>query len=684
MEAKQILDQVYGASFRLIQARSEVRNITKSVMDLPQAQALGEVTTTAIDAGIPIDDILSAAGKAGHGDATRATEAREVVKAHVAAHQRVVNGRVVQVQDYDTANKATANAHESAQKLSAGRGEVHPFSTAASATGSAKDATTKAHLSNGFEHHMVAAAAHRRASDLHHSCSKIAGRDEATAHEDLASHHRRMADHHEAMAYGSTEVAAKGAVAAPAPAKERPVAKAQVHAHTRVVNGKVVQVSEYEDKRDKAHAASAAAHAASMNASSKIDHLEAIAAHKKAIDAHEAAKLATNHIGRQAMHQHNWDEHGDMINAHTAMAGSGGGDNATIKARAAGNIAAQYDPHTMDPKDYEKGIAAHEAAASAHIEAMDKGQAGSRSHHSSEADFHSGEANKLHKMKAQRDEQAAKDPTTDKDKEVVAHATKLTEAAHQSTNPDEQKSLHAQAAKAHEAAAAHFEAGDHPNKAGAIQYHKTWAAGHAAMAGEGKTAMEPKHPAKAKHETKDQTDARHAKIMQGKAKPKGNDAYEQFLAKDAAKRANAKGEVPQAPTQPTKAKTTAAASGKPEGGHKTEDLEALEKHSDHHGFGYLGHEGRDSGTDLALTQAANEANVSKHELAAHVLSKSGRHMMDSLPQSAQVQPGREIGKDELTAKHKARVEHFKSWLTDPKNTKQYGIKSYAKDLEGKA
>lgn len=666
MEAKQILDQVYGASFRLIQARSEVRNITKSVMDLPQAQALGEVTTTAIDAGIPIDDILSAAGKAGHGDTARATEAREVVKAHVAAHQRVVNGRVVQVQDYDTANKATANAHESAQKLSAGRGEVHPFSTAASATGSAKDATTKAHLSNGFEHHMVAAAAHRRASDLHHSCSKIAGRDEATAHEDLASHHRRMADHHEAMAYGSTEVAAKGAVAAPK-AQERPVAKAQVHAHTRIVNGKVVQVSEYEDKRDKAKAASIAAHTASMGATSKVDHLEAIAAHKKAIAAHEAAKLATNHIGRQAMHQHNWDEHGDMINAHTAMAGSGGGESATIKARAASNIAAHYDPHTMDPKDYEEGIAAHEAAASAHMDAMDKGQAGSRNHHSSEVDFHSGEANKLHKMKAQRDEQAAKDPTTDKDKEVVENATKLTEAAHQSTNPAEQKSLHAQAAKAHEAAAAHFEAGNHPNKAGAVQYHKTWAAGHAAMAGDGKAAMEPKHPAKAKPETKDQTDTRHAQIMQGKAKPKANDAYEQFLAKDAAKRAAGKGKVPQAPTQPTKPKETPDA---PTGEqHTAESVAALEKHGDHQGFGYLGHEGRTPETDAALASAATKAGISKHQLAAFALSKAGRHAMDDAPTG------------------KADEAHFTKWIKDTgkggKWSKTYGVPGYAKDLENR-
>jgi hypothetical protein len=98
-------------------------------------------------------------------------------------------------------------------------------------------------------------------------------------------------------------------------------------------------------------------------------------------------------------------------------------------------------------------------------------------------------------------------------------------------------------------------------------------------------------------------------------------------------------------------------------------------------MGIPGHEGRDAGTDIALVEAANKAGISHHELAAHAMGKSGRHMMDSLPASAQVEPGKEIGKQALAQKHAQRVEHFHKWMTNPQTEKDYHSKEWAKELE---
>lgn len=110
--------------------------------------------------------------------------------------------------------------------------------------------------------------------------------------------------------------------------------------------------------------------------------------------------------------------------------------------------------------------------------------------------------------------------------------------------------------------------------------------------------------------------------------------------------------------------------------HATEHLTALEDHDDYSGFGYLGHSSRDAGTDKALVEAANKAGVDKHTLQAHLLSKSGRHMMDSLPGKSMLDEGGD-------GEHEERVAHFHRWLTSDKHNKTYGIKEYAKDLKNK-
>lgn len=106
--------------------------------------------------------------------------------------------------------------------------------------------------------------------------------------------------------------------------------------------------------------------------------------------------------------------------------------------------------------------------------------------------------------------------------------------------------------------------------------------------------------------------------------------------------------------------------------HTPQDLKELENHHDYAGFGYLGHEHRTDETDKHLTDAANKAGISKHELAAHALSKSGRHMMDD-----HTNLGEKASEDE-------KVAHFQRHLTSPKTAKEHGIKEYAKDLEERA
>lgn len=103
--------------------------------------------------------------------------------------------------------------------------------------------------------------------------------------------------------------------------------------------------------------------------------------------------------------------------------------------------------------------------------------------------------------------------------------------------------------------------------------------------------------------------------------------------------------------------------------HTAQDIKELENHDHFLGFGYHGHSNRTEITDEQVAEAANRANIDKHELAAHLLSKSGRHMMD----------GHDGGTD-----HESAVAKFQRHLSSAKNAKEYGIKEYAKELEGMA
>jgi hypothetical protein len=99
--------------------------------------------------------------------------------------------------------------------------------------------------------------------------------------------------------------------------------------------------------------------------------------------------------------------------------------------------------------------------------------------------------------------------------------------------------------------------------------------------------------------------------------------------------------------------------------HTPESVKAVEDHKDFIGFGYHGHDDRQELDDKRVAEAANEAGLDKHTLHAHLLSKSGRHMMDSAPDPDDGDK---------------RKSHFKKWFGNKDNTKAYGIEKYAKEL----
>jgi len=223
---------------------------------------------------------------------------------------------------------------------------------------------------------------------------------------------------------------------------------------------KAKQASDYESHRTKAKEASEAAHTASLTANTKDEHARALGLHHQAMLEHQEAGKATTHAGRKSMHEANFAEHSDMINGHSARMTTGGGKDATLEARAASNLTRIPDKD-LKPEDYDKAIAAHNRAGSAHVVAMDKGQAGSRAHHSSQADQHAQDARTIEAMKAEHlkehgNASAGGNPPSEDSNgtpKLRAHnatrvANELSEKANNSNSPED----HTAAAEAHEKA----------------------------------------------------------------------------------------------------------------------------------------------------------------------------------------------------------------------------------------
>ncbi len=118
--------------------------------------------------------------------------------------------------------------------------------------------------------------AHAKAAQAHKEAAGYQMELHTDEDDDDAPHGRAFQAHKSAMEYHEAKAG-------------RPIAKAHVSAHTRTVNGKVVNVAAYDDARAAAHKASEAAH----KASGGTNHHEAMRLHDLADKAHtDAAKIA--------------------------------------------------------------------------------------------------------------------------------------------------------------------------------------------------------------------------------------------------------------------------------------------------------------------------------------------------------------------------------------------------------
>jgi hypothetical protein len=232
-----------------------------------------------------------------------------IMKAHVAAHTRNVHGKLVHVQDYDTANRRSEGLTTRSGRLAAGRNNRHPFSTAHNATTTAHSATNRAHLSDSMESHIAAERLHRNAARIHTEAAKVSGKDEAPEHQALAQEHHAMADHHGALAYGTMHETAAAGGESPAKA---PAAKdhANQEDDDRRSLGAMQESHMTKDKEGIRLGTEAyrAAEAAKKDGSPD--------AHAKAAEAHKAA--AEHHMDLHADEDDEGAPHGRAFEAHKA------------------------------------------------------------------------------------------------------------------------------------------------------------------------------------------------------------------------------------------------------------------------------------------------------------------------------------------------------------------------------
>lgn len=331
----------------LAQAKCKTLNLTKLLCDMPEAEHCRTAIKAAMDAGCPHDHLRNLMKAAFGGDLagqsnttvgqaalfpamepelamagapeipnheeglersiakaqTICCASRPIEKAQVGAYTRTHLGKVIQVHEYATRRQNSMNATKQAHATS-----------------------DEALKSRTPEAHQKAVAGHMEALRHHTEAHELSPADVAGDHKELMDHHRAAARWHSEKAKGAT--AAYGAEKVEARGQERPAAKAHHEASTRMVNGKVVQVAAYDDKRQStprhwekphikaAEELSAKAHAATQkanNTGTTEDHKEAKNHHVAAATAHaqnlkraeskterEEANAAAEHHGRWA------------------------------------------------------------------------------------------------------------------------------------------------------------------------------------------------------------------------------------------------------------------------------------------------------------------------------------------------------------------------------------------------
>jgi hypothetical protein len=537
--------------------------------------------------------------------------------------------------DTEEITKAHVEAHT--RTLTSGKvTNVHAYESARTkamtSTSNAQGSTLHAQRLNTPEAHENAASAHEEARKMHSEAHEShpadapeTGRDHAT----LREQHAQQSQYHKESAQKLRETSAASG---------------------------------------KSSAAETASNLASQAGTGDV----AADRHRSAAKMHtEAAKMAPGQG-----HEEKAESHETQANAHDAFdkaMDSPHKHKARYEATDASGKAlkASMQAHITDkPEDHQKAAEAHEKAMTQHLDIHGDKESDEDGHHGKIFKHHEA-AWKFHTKRAE----AGANPAVAKAEGAEGGHDLAKQEGHDAMMVEGRPKEDEEIAKAHVAGHTREVGGKVVQVASYdTHYNAAGKASSAAHATTAKAQTPEAHAAAAAAHTKAAATHREA----------GKYAPESWQEKGHEQNAQLHEHYAQAHHAKAKAAGNRVDTGVDQPPHTPQDLQNLEQHPDYQGFGYLGHEGRDAGTDLALTQAAQKSGLSHHELAAHALGKSGRHMMDSMPLEAQVEEGKTLGKNELEKKHAQRVAHFQKWMTDPKNKKGYDIQGYAQELEEKS
>ncbi len=625
----------------------------------PQGEEFAKAIAEAAVSGMPPEAIAEEVIKAMGGNETAALDllqaVQEIAKAHVEAYTRTLpNGKTVNVNAYE-------NARTGAMK----------------ATTMAHGATFRAMRAKSPQEHSNAAAAHEAAAKSHADAHAIHPRDVPEVgeeHAKLQAQHTIAADFHKGEA-----------------AKIQHGADYQRAADNAEQKSQNVKIAQDSASRARFHKAAADAH-------QKAAELEPGKGHEQRAEGHTMLAESENAKWDSARSPHG---HEVARGAHRATSEA---HEATARAIESGKR-----------EDHGKAAALHARAIMEHMKVHGEHESDEDGHHGKLAErhmklhaFHTGKSGTKEEVaKAVRDWNAE---NRDKLKsgelkgqfagphesfpisspKDITHAFML---LHHSDHPEEVKANLLRIAKEH-GWESHVPEGERPKEdeekgegeevgKAHVGEHTRTQGGKVVQVSAYETHRDAAHHAM--HEAykasayPDSLDAKgHAAAAS--AHKKGADLHRE-AAKYAPDEWRKAGHEQQAKAHDIMAqghaKHAAAAGSRADTGvdakpHSEQSIKSLEDHEDYEGHGYLGEGSRSPATDKALAEAANNAGVSHHHLAAHILSQSGRHMMDDHSN---------LGEN---PSHEERVAHFQRWITDPKKEKSYGIKEYSRDLEKRA
>jgi hypothetical protein len=603
------LNRIFHAAIALQGVRTpahEVYGIDKT----PQGDEFAKALAEGIVFGLTPGEVVEQVTKAMCGNEQLALDlmiaTEEITKAHVEAHTRTLaSGKVTNVHAYENARARSMTS-----------------------TSHAQGATLHAQRLNTPEAHENAASAHEEARKMHAEAHEMhpadapeTGRDHAT----LREQHAQQAQHHKEEAQ------------------------------------KLRNASAASGKSSAANTASNLASQAGTGAAAADRHRSASRMHE------EAAKMAPGQG-----HEDKAESHEALAEAHEAFDKSMDSPH-KHKARyeamdASGKaLKASMQAHvTNTHEDHQKAADAHEKALTQHLDIHGEKETDEDAHHGQIFKHHEA-AWKFHSQRAKNlrgeaELAAAPEPVAKADGPMTSTPT-TTDLAKKEGG--EALAVEGRPKEDEEVAKAHVE--QHTREVGGKVVQVSSYDTHYNAAGK---ASSTAHAATAKAQNPEAHAAAAATHMKAAAAHREAAKYapESWQEKGHEQNAQLHEHYAQAHHAKAKAAGNRSDTGVDQPPHTPQDIQNLEQHSDYQGYGYVGHDKRTPETDKAVAEAANKSGLSHHELAAHLLGKSGRHMMDA---ATSVDP-------------KAHTAHFQRWMTDPKHKKEYDIQGYAQELEEKS